>query len=151
MIAAARSRAMTIAEALVSATARLRSAGIEDAPVEAGVLLCHALSISRERLYARLRDQLSSDALAAYESLLARRIAHEPSAYITGHREFYGLDFASAPDALIPRPETELPVDLALQWLDATATPRPVVADVGTGTGTAAADAGPAGAAGRPG
>lgn len=132
---------MTLADALHDAERRLRDADIADPRIEAELLLAHALGCTRERLYARLRDVLPSGAAAAFEALLARRLAHEPSAYLMGRREFFGLDFACTPAALIPRPETELLVELGLAWLHsrpATRDPRPWVVDVGTGNGAIA-------------
>ena len=105
-------------ETLRDAELRLRDAEIEDARLEAEILLCHALSLTREALFARLREPLPTDARATFESLLRRRLDHEPTAYIVGHREFYGLRFACAPAALIPRPETELLVETALSWVN---------------------------------
>jgi len=128
---------VTIAEALYRAEARLRAAGLEDARLEAEVLLCHALGCSRERLYARLPEEIEAAELARYESLLLRRLSHEPLAYVTGHREFYGLELACTPAALIPRPETEVVVELALDWVGGQG-PGAKVVDVGTGNGTIA-------------
>ena len=108
---------MTLAEALHHAQERLRSAGIPGAELEAELLLRHALGLSREALYARLQQALDPAAARSFEAMLARRLAHEPSAYITGHTEFYGLALACTPAALIPRPETELLVELALDWV----------------------------------
>jgi len=134
----------TFAHALRDAEARLRAAGIDDdARLEAEVLLCHALGVSREQLFARLREPIA-DRRDAFEALLRRRLAREPTAYIVGHKEFYGLDLACTPDALIPRPETELLVDEAIGWLSAE---KPgtrnkeqgrLVADVGAGSGAIA-------------
>ena len=139
---------VTLIEALRDAESRLRAAEIDDARLEAEILLCHALSLTREALFARLREPLLTDAHAAFESLLRRRLDHEPTAYIVGHREFYGLSFACAPAALIPRPETELLVEAALSWIDrweqgrvprpTTHDPRPRIVDVGTGGGAIA-------------
>ncbi|MCH7511432.1 MAG: peptide chain release factor N(5)-glutamine methyltransferase [Chloroflexi bacterium] len=135
-------------ETLRDAESRLRDAEIEDARLEAEILLCHALSLTREALFARLREPLPTDVHATFESLLRRRLDHEPTAYIVGHREFYGLSFACAPAALIPRPETELLVEAALSWIDrweqgrvprpTTHDPRPRIVDVGTGGGAIA-------------
>jgi release factor glutamine methyltransferase len=131
---------MTIGEELHAAAERLSAAGIDDAQIEAEVLLCHALGVRRAELFASLREPLP--ARTPFEQLVARRLAHEPSAYITGHREFYGLDLLCAPEALIPRPETELLVESALEWLSrprpATRDPRPCVIDAGTGSGAIA-------------
>jgi release factor glutamine methyltransferase len=127
---------VTSAETLAAGRRRLAEAGIEDAALEAELLLRQALGLTRERLLARLRDDVPPEGAAAYESLLARRIGHEPSAYITGRREFYGRDFEVTPEVLIPRPETELLVETAVEL----ATPRSrirrgaILADVGTGS-----------------
>jgi release factor glutamine methyltransferase len=133
---------MTIAEAIRLAEARLRTAGIDDARLETEVLLCHALGLSREALFARLHEPLTDGRALMFDISLERRLDHEPSAYIVGHREFYGLELACTPDALIPRPETELLVEHALEWLSgarpATRDPRPIVIDVGTGNGAIA-------------
>jgi release factor glutamine methyltransferase len=112
----------------------LQAAGIEDAWLEAEVLLRHALDLDRAHLYARLQEDLSPGDQSAFHSLLARRLAHEPAAYIVGRREFYGLDLDTTPAALIPRPETELLVEEAI----ARARERPLIVDVGTGSGAIA-------------
>jgi release factor glutamine methyltransferase len=111
--------------ALLAARDRLRGADIEDAEFEAELLLRHALGLSRAKLYTRFDEALTPDVAAAYEALLLRRLAHEPSAYITGVREFWGLEFKVTPDVLIPRPETETLVEVALGEL------RSVTAAVG--------------------
>ena len=74
----------------------------------------------------------------AFEALLQRRLAHEPVAYITGHREFFGLDFEVSPAALIPRPETETLVELALAFAREPREALITIADIGTGAGTIA-------------
>jgi len=126
---------VTLAEALHSAQARLREAGIDDADLEAEVLLRHALGLDRAHLYARLRENIDEERRSAFQRLVERRLAHEPTAYIVGHREFYGIDLEVTPDALIPRPETELLVDEALRI----APDGPfAIADVGTGCGALA-------------
>ncbi len=131
---------MTLAEALRDATLRLQHAEIDDARLEAEVLLCHVRGVQRETLFAQLQEPISEAVRRAFHLLLARRIAHEPTAYITGHREFYGLDFACSPAALIPRPETELLVETAHDWI--MNHERPVkdlrAIDVGTGSGAIA-------------
>lgn len=127
----------TIAEALVGTARRLEAAGIDDAHLEAEVLLSHALRIDRAHLLARLHDSIPQEAGAAFEALIARRLRHEPLAYITGHREFFGLEFSCGPGALIPRQETELLVEIALDEIR-TRGPEIRVVDVGTGTGAIA-------------
>jgi len=126
---------MTPAEALHAAHSRLSDAGIDDAQLEAEVLLRHALGLDRTQLYARLQESLDDSHRVAFERLVERRLAHEPTAYIVGHKGFCGIDLEVVPDALIPRPETELLVDEALR----VAPDGPyVVADVGTGCGAIA-------------
>jgi release factor glutamine methyltransferase len=126
-----------LAQALHEATEALRAAGIEDAAwLEAEVLLRHTLDLDRAHLYARLQEDLSSGDQAVFHSLLARRLAHEPTAYIVGQREFYGLDLETTPAALIPRPETELLVQEALSR--ACGRQPLLIVDVGTGNGAIA-------------
>jgi release factor glutamine methyltransferase len=125
-----------LALALHEAAEALRAAGIGDAWLEAEVLLRHGLDLDQARLYASLQEDLSAEDQAAFHSFLARRLAHEPTAYIVGQREFYGLDLETTPAALIPRPETELLVEEAIAR--ATRFERPLIADVGTGNGAIA-------------
>lgn len=100
--------------------------------LEAELLLAEALGHSRAWLYARLDESLDPSAVDRFQALLERRAAGEPLAYILGRREFYGRDFQVDPSVLIPRPETELLVDLALRFRG----PEPTaVADIGTGSG----------------
>ncbi|HEY9191283.1 MAG TPA: peptide chain release factor N(5)-glutamine methyltransferase [Methyloversatilis sp.] len=103
---------------------------------DAQVLAAHALGCDRAGLIARGRDVLDPGRLAQMDCLLARRAAGEPVAYLVGRREFYGLDLAVAPGVLIPRPETELLVDLALERIRHLPAPR--VLDAGTGSGAIA-------------
>jgi len=138
---------MTLARALHDARARLGSASIADAELEAELLFRHALGLSREKLFARLQEPLGPEEARRYEALLRRRLAHEPSAYIVGHTEFYGLELACTPAALIPRPETELLVERALDWVkgqgrrakgEGPRAKEPLIVDVGTGNGAIA-------------
>ena len=128
---------MTVAEVVYAAAERLEAEGIDDARLEAEVLLARALGIDRAHLLANLRDGVADEAGARFEALLARRLRHEPLAYIIGHREFYGIDIECAPGALIPRPETEMLVDLALEEMRARGREVRLV-DVGTGSGAIA-------------
>ena len=131
----------TVRGALRRARDRLTAADVEHAELEAEVLLRHALSpdalLNRASLYTRLVDLIDDASAGRYEALIERRLAHEPSPYITGRREFYGLDFKVTPDVLIPRPETELLVECALK-ARAAQSPEPVIVDVGTGSGAIA-------------
>ncbi|ALS59309.1 protein-(glutamine-N5) methyltransferase, release factor-specific [Pandoraea norimbergensis] len=112
----------------------LREPGLP--PSESRILLSHVLGWSRTQLITRDREPLAPDAVAAYRGLHARRVAGEPIAYLTGTREFFGLTFAVSPSVLIPRPETELLVELALARLEGCTAPR--VLDLGTGSGAIA-------------
>ncbi len=119
---------LTLGEALRQATARLSSL---DAPrITAEALLAHCLGLTRAQLLARLAESLPASAQADWESRVARAAEGEPLAYLTGQREFCGLDFAVDARVLVPRPETELLIDLAR----AGRPPRRWV-DVGTGSG----------------
>src|SRR5258706_13878251 len=105
-------------------------------PLEAKVLLAHVLERDRAWLAAHGDAALTREQARAFDALARRRHDGEPIAYLTGHREFFGLDLEVTPDVLIPRPETELLVELALAWLAADATER--VLDLGCGSGAVA-------------
>jgi len=124
-----------IETALASAAARL--APVTDCPaLEAQLLLGHALGKDRAYLLAWPQRTLSGEQLAAFQALVRRRCTGEPLAYITGRREFWSLDLEVSPHTLVPRPETELLVELALQHLPPGE--RRWVADLGTGSGAIA-------------
>lgn len=106
------------------------------AGLEAQVLLGYALNQSRAYLLANSEAVLSDANQTEFEALLTRRERGEPIAYLTSHREFYGLDFLVSPDVLIPRPETELLVELALEHIPQDAPMR--ILDLGTGSGAIA-------------
>lgn len=100
------------------------------------MLLEHVLGKSREWMLAHDTDPIDPAQAQLYQTLVARRQAGEPMAYLVGHREFMGHDFAVTPDVLIPRPETELLVETALAWLQDR--PDASVLDLGTGSGVIA-------------
>lgn len=108
----------------------------DEARLEARVLAAHALGVNRTWLVAHGRDVLTPDQRSAVDACLARRLRGEPVAYITGRREFFGLEFSVTPDVLIPRPETETLVEAALERLPADRPCR--VLDLGTGSGVIA-------------
>ena len=108
---------VTVASVLADSVERLAAASIDDARLEGEVLLAYAIGTDRAHLLARLDDPLLADQIARFDGLLQRRLAHEPLAYITGVREFYGIPIRCSPAALIPRPETELLVDVALDTI----------------------------------
>jgi release factor glutamine methyltransferase len=112
--------------------ALLRRAPVD--PLEARILLAHALRLSRVQLLTQSERALDVDEAAAVSSLLQRRLEGEPIAYLVREREFFGLMLHTTPDVLIPRPETELLVELALDRLPA----HGRVLDMGTGSGAIA-------------
>ncbi|AKU23157.1 peptide chain release factor N(5)-glutamine methyltransferase [Massilia sp. NR 4-1] len=102
--------------------------------VDNRILVCHALGLNRVGLITQSERTLTVDEAARLSELIERRLRGEPVAYIIGQREFYGLAFAVSEAVLIPRPETELLVELALERLP----PRGRVLDMGTGSGAIA-------------
>ncbi|MBI1801123.1 MAG: peptide chain release factor N(5)-glutamine methyltransferase [Chloroflexi bacterium] len=96
---------------------RLQSAGIEEARLDAELLLASACELPRANLLAHGSDPASPALARRFRQLLERRASHEPVAYILGHKEFYGLDLMVDGRVLIPRPETELLVERALGWI----------------------------------
>ena len=129
---------MTIKQALHKATETLTLNRFEEAALEAELLLRHLLGIGRAELHIRLEDSLSPEQTAELDRLIRRRLSHEPIAYITGHKEFFGLDFRVSADTFIPRPETELLVEKALELAGNRTSPIQAIADVGTGCGAIA-------------
>jgi release factor glutamine methyltransferase len=122
-------------DAWLAAAAELESVEIDDARFEAEVLLRHATGLSRAQLYASLTDEIDPAAQQRFEAAIAERTTRKPLAYITGTREFYRLEFRVTPDVLIPRPESELLVDAALDHMRQVRIRSPQVADVGAGSG----------------
>lgn len=107
--------------------------------LDAEILLAHVAGWSRARVLAEHHAVLASAHAEAFSRLVVRRANLEPVAYLVGHREFYGLEMQVDPRVLVPRPETELLVDLALAALAAMPPfPPPLVADIGTGSGAIA-------------
>jgi release factor glutamine methyltransferase len=130
---------MKVKEALHSTAKTLAANAVEDAPLEAELLLMHAMDLGRTALYVRLEDDLPSEYGDDLSQLVSRRLKREPAAYILGHREFYGLDFYVSPGVLIPRPETETLVEEAIAFARRNfPSGDPVIADIGTGSGAIA-------------
>ncbi|MEO5953898.1 MAG: peptide chain release factor N(5)-glutamine methyltransferase [Chloroflexia bacterium] len=123
---------MTIAEALRWGKERL-SLHSTTPRLDAEVMLTHLLSIDRAALLARFEQSLNLSTEDSYRLLVARREQGEPIAYITGHKEFYGLDLIITKDVLVPRPETESVVDICLAALPKDNLAR--FADIGIGSG----------------
>lgn len=128
----------TVGRAMLSATQRLQEAGCESPSLDAQVLLAYTLEKDRSWLFAHHDHPLSLEEADRYTNLVARRFHREPVAYLVKQREFYGHEFYVDQRVLIPRPETEMIVDLALKILGEWGERRAVVADVGTGSGAIA-------------
>ncbi|MFC1913477.1 peptide chain release factor N(5)-glutamine methyltransferase [Chloroflexota bacterium] len=127
---------MTLRETLGDARSVLATNKREDAPLECELLLRHILKLNRVAFYLDLDKELPPDAERDFWHLARRHFNGEPTAYITGHREFYGIDFYVDQRVLIPRPESELLVEKALTL--AINHDIASIADIGTGCGTIA-------------
>ena len=131
----------TVGSALNSATQRLKEARIDTAFLDAQVILAHVLGVERPWLFAHGEAAMQPRHACEFTEMIARRVDHEPVAYLVGHKEFYGLDLTVDNRVLIPRPETEMLVDEVLSEIEARAgneAQRVRVADVGTGSGAIA-------------
>ena len=133
----------TLRQSLDSARVALRDHGISEWRIEADVLIRHILGVARSDFLSRVyggEDRITKSQALRLCALIERRLDGEPLAYIVGRREFYGLDLEVNHDVLIPRQETELLVELALEYLANTDEGRgsPTVLDVGTGSGAVA-------------
>lgn len=117
------------------ATIAAVQAGLPLDPLENRILLCEATGLSRVQLITQGDRALTPDEASRLDDLVARRLRGEPIAYIVGRREFFGLAFRVGPAVLIPRPDTELLVDLSLERLPDNA---PRLLDMGTGSGAIA-------------
>ena len=126
----------TLDQALAWAVEMLRDTS-ETPRLDAEILLAHTLGRSRVHILAGLRETIAEDALQAFRALVLRRVVHEPVAYLVGRKEFYGLEFLVDRRVLVPRPETETLVDVALEWAKRRFSSRDtiLVADIGTGSG----------------
>jgi release factor glutamine methyltransferase len=131
---------VNLKEALYRAESIIASQDIADARNEAELLLMHSLGIGMAELYTRLQELISPSEVEGFWYLVQHRCHHEPTAYILKQCQFYGIDFYIDSRALIPRPESELLVDNALEFIRQRF-PSGVpfsIADVGTGSGTLA-------------
>jgi len=127
----------TIKDALEYAAGKLEHEEQKSALLDAQVLLGHVLNVDRATLYTYPERVLTAEQQQQFFQLIERRERGEPVAYLTGHKEFYGLDFFVDKRVLIPRPETELLVEMALSIIRKrlNADRIPIVADIGTGSG----------------
>jgi release factor glutamine methyltransferase len=124
----------SVRDALATAIARLAAAGVPEPRADAEVLLAYVLGVDRAALVVRARDPFDPAGAELFDALLARRADREPTAYLTGEREFWSLPIRVDARVLIPRPETELVVATALRM----APHARRVLDVGTGSGAIA-------------
>jgi len=125
---------MTIAQILKFSADKLIARGIDTPFLEAEILLSHVLKKPQEFLFTHGEKKLSSLQISSFKFQISKRLKDVPAAYLTSHKEFYGLDFKVNQNILIPRPETELMVDEALK-LVAHGSQSATILDVGTGSG----------------
>lgn len=125
----------TILKILQWTTAYFKSHHIDSPRLTVEILLAHALHAKRIDLYTRFDQPLTKDELAVFKALIRRRVCREPVAYITGNREFFGIDFDVSPDVLIPRPETEFLVEAALARIPQAGSIPWRVLELGAGSG----------------
>lgn len=125
---------VTINDWLEATTNKLSTSGIESARLDSLILLEHVLNVPRESLLAQPEFELSNDSVVNLKALANRRASQEPVAYLTGYKEFYGLEFEVDRNVLVPRPETESMVEYILS----SAKPKSMILDVGTGSGAIA-------------
>ncbi len=122
---------------LATARAALEKAGIPYAWLDAEILVAHVIKSSRERLHSHPERLLTAPQRARLRRLTSRRVARVPVPYLVGEREFYGHMLKVSPAVLIPRPSSELLVELAIDWLITHPDARRVI-DLGTGSGAVA-------------
>jgi release factor glutamine methyltransferase len=127
----------SIAEAILQGAHSLRKAGVPEARREAGSLLAHVIGQDRTFIISHAEDPISAEKLTEFQRALESRAAGKPLQYITGHQEFFGLDFEVTTDVLIPRPETELLVETAVELISKQDGAL-AICDVGTGSGCVA-------------
>ncbi len=123
----------SIAETILQGAHKLRQAGVPEARRESGSLVAHVLGRDRSFILSHAGDPIGEEQAERFRECLARRAQGEPLQYITGHQEFFGLDFEVTRDVLIPRPETELLIETALKLFAGSA--AAFICDVGTGSG----------------
>jgi len=128
-----------LCDTLLQSVARLAAAGSDSPRLDGEVLLAHSLNMSREQLLVASELAIAPPDARRFETLLARRLQREPVAYITGKQEFWSREFAVTPDVLIPRPDTERLVEVALLRVAQFPDSQPLrIADLCTGSGAVA-------------
>jgi release factor glutamine methyltransferase len=128
----------TLRAVMMESAQFLFGAGIESAQIDAEVLLRRVLGIEKAQLYSIFDEPLSTDRQSQFQEMLLRRAQREPVAYIAGRKEFWSLDFIVTGDVLIPRPETELLVEVGIERLAHFVDKPPHILDLGTGSGVIA-------------
>jgi release factor glutamine methyltransferase len=124
---------ISISNVILEGAQVLSTAGVAEARRESGSLLAHTIGRDRTFIVTHADESLKAATVESFRKLIERRAAGEPLQYLTGHQEFFKLDFEVTPDVLIPRPETELVVEATLELLKGN--PAPFIADIGTGSG----------------
>jgi release factor glutamine methyltransferase len=127
-------------ELRAKAVAELTGAGVPDPVVDAELLLGHVLGLGRGEVQAKaaMDAGLADEDAAAFEALVVRRTSREPLQHLTGRAPFRGLELAVGPGVFVPRPETEIVAQFAIDALQASATAEPIAVDLGTGSGAIA-------------
>ncbi|MBI3627052.1 peptide chain release factor N(5)-glutamine methyltransferase [Candidatus Uhrbacteria bacterium] len=126
---------MTIAQARLKYCATLRKRGVYTAPLDVDVLICHVLGRPMEFIFGHPEFELRSGQARKLAFLISRRSRHMPIAYLTGHKEFFGYDFKVSSDVLVPRPETEMLVEEALNIISSRPSKAWRILEVGAGSG----------------
>ncbi|MCI0663640.1 MAG: peptide chain release factor N(5)-glutamine methyltransferase [Acidobacteria bacterium] len=127
--------AITISEVLKSASRYLRESAVPNDILDAQTLLAEALGRDRTYLIINYHQEVPPDVLEKYRMLIERRASGEPLQYITGHQEFFGLEFEVTTDVLIPRPETEIIIEETIRLARGARLDQQLIIDVGTGSG----------------
>ena len=140
LMTSAHESTVTIENVVDELTHELAAAGILDSRVDAELLVCHVLQLSRGELAAQivLDRTMSSAEVANVREIGRRRAAREPLQHITGHAYFRSLELAVGPGVFVPRPETELLAQMVIDHVRTLADPEPLVVDLGTGSGAIA-------------
>jgi len=131
---------MNLREVYLLGKSEMQKSGLDNPDFEASLLLSTALGIEKYEIYAKPEKEVDYDKFKDFKRALERRKNREPIAYILGEKEFYSRRFLVTPDVLIPRPETEILVDIALTVIEGIDSPK--VIDIGTGCGCIASTLG---------
>ena len=125
---------MTLGEIFTEVSTKLKTSGIPSHSLDAEIIICNTAGIARHRIISHPETEVSGDVIKLIQSMAKRRAEREPLAYITGRKEFYGLEFLVNNSVLIPRPDTELLVDQAIYF----APQKSEFLDICTGSGAVA-------------